>query len=748
MSFSRVVEIKSVFPSPLGGAVFKGIPVGRFRKKSFRAPRHVVSRIPAEGEFWKIEGQILEDPKYGDVVIVTNAFLHELPSFNYVGKLLQNHPAFRGFHFGKAKVKKLVDASGKYALVDILNKSDVNALIDAGLSEPIAIRVCDAWGRLKDETEVATFLHEHKLDSTLAKKIVRLCKHDTIKRLKRNPFALIALSNANRRNLLTIARVGEKLGISLEDERVQIGAVEYAMYKELDTGNTVIHLPKALRRIADALSTIRSPVSPEDAVRSALAAKAVCIYERDGEKYLQAIAVAYIEQYVEERLFQIHNTQIPQSLFSFDSASLKKRIAAYNAKQLASGGFSLNKEQNEAVQMALQNRVSVLSGYGGTGKTTVLRAVVRLARESLIPVFVCALAGKAANRASQSVGEEASTIHSYIHRINNDRNIEEELNSDPLIIVDESSMIDMSLICTLLKALEGKNVRLLLVGDTAQLPPIGFGLFYHKLVKSDVPQTQLVQVHRQADGSPLHDAAMSIRNRQTHELPKYEGQEEGIYLLEPSDSPKRTAIELREQLNTMILTPYSSGRYFTSTEMLNPVVQSVVNNQDDSRLKLKLGAHTLQIGDPVIVTKNVGQLGLFNGMTGVITDITVEGETLCTVLFEGSDSQTTLSRDQAWDLGLQLAYVITIHKSQGSEYEVCAIILGGSMIENSALYTAITRTQRLCIVIGTQEMYDSALSRPPRYETVECGFSPSFHSERGQALEKPVEKSTAPEVLD
>jgi len=226
----------------------------------------------------------------------------------------------------------------------------------------------------------------------------------------------------------------------------------------------------------------------------------------------------------------------------------------------------------------------------------------------------------------------------------------------------------------------------------------------------------------------LHDATMSIRNKLAHQLPEYKGQDEGIYLLEPSDNAKITAIELRKELNTMILTPYSAGRYFTSTEALNPVIQATVNDQDDSKLKLKLGAHTLQIGDPVIVTRNVGHLNLFNGMTGVVTDITIEGETLCTLLFEGSDSQNTLSRDQAWELGLQLAYVITIHKSQGSEYEVCAIILGGPMIENSALYTAITRTKKLCIVIGTQDMYDQALARPPRYETVECGFSPEFKS--------------------
>jgi exodeoxyribonuclease V alpha subunit len=728
MSFSGVVEIKSVFPSPYGGAVFKGIPVGTFKRVSFRASRSTVSRIPAAGEFWKVDGEILETSEYGKVIIVTSAFLHELPSFNYVGNLLKNHPAFRGFHFGKAKVQKLIYAAGKYALVEILNKSDVNALIDAGLSQSIAERVCAAWSRLKEETEVATFLHEHGLDSALAKKIIRLCKYDTVKRLKRNPFALIALSNATRKNLLTVRRVSEKLGISSDDERVLIGAVEFAMYQELDGGNTIVKVSKVKKRVDETLNSLKSKTSADTAIQAALAAKAICVFEKGDEIYLQIIAVAYIEQYVEDRLKTFYQTPVTQNLFSRGTKSLTERIGEYNAEQVSQDSFALNKEQNHAVEMALQNRVSLLSGFGGTGKTTVLRAIVKLAREQLISVFVCALAGKAANRASQSVGEGASTIHSLIHRIRNDKNIEEELNSDPLIIVDEASMIDMSLICTLLKALEGKKVRFLFVGDTAQLPPIGFGLFYHKLVNSDVPQTRLIQAQRTADGSPLHDAAMSVRNGEKRQLPAYEGQDEGIFLLEPSENPKRTAIDLRSVLNCMILTPYSSGKYFTSTETLNPVMQKVVNEQADSKLKLKLGAHTLQTGDPVIVTKNVARLGLFNGMTGLVTEITIDGETLCTVMFEGTDSQTTLNRDQAWELGLQLAYVITIHKSQGSEYEICAIILGSPMIENSALYTAITRTKKLCIIIGTQEMYEKALARPPRYETVECGFSPIFTS--------------------
>src|SRR5690606_12155698 len=142
---------------------------------------------------------------------------------------------------------------------------------------------------------------------------------------------------------------------------------------------------------------------------------------------------------------------------------------------------------------------------------------------------------------------------SLIHKIRNDRTIQSELDLDPLIIIDEASMIDMSLICNLLRTLEGKNFRMLLVGDTAQLPPIGFGLFYHKLVNSDAPQTKLTQVHRQADGSPLHEAAMAIRAKTSHNLLMYEGQAEGIYLLDSGDNAKESVVKLRSDINCMVL---------------------------------------------------------------------------------------------------------------------------------------------------------------------------------------------------
>jgi len=124
VSFSEIVEVTNTFPSPLGGAIFKALPIGKRVAMSFRAPYWTISRAPVAGEFWKVEGHVEQSKEYGDVVLVENAFLNELPGFNYIGRLLKNHPAFRGYYFGPSKVDKLLSNIGDYALVDLLNKGN------------------------------------------------------------------------------------------------------------------------------------------------------------------------------------------------------------------------------------------------------------------------------------------------------------------------------------------------------------------------------------------------------------------------------------------------------------------------------------------------------------------------------------------------------------------------------------------------------------------------------------------------
>lgn len=718
MNLDNLVEITSVFPSPLGGAVFKGIRVGERLAISFRASYKVILKIPKPGEFWRIHGNEIQTKEYGTVVIVDSAHVTNMPSTRYIGNLLIKHPSFRGISLGKAKVEKLLNAIGDYALVDLLNKENYIAIADAGVNVEIVKQICKAWSELKEETALAEFLAEHNLDSALAAKITRLVRYNVLERIKSNPYALISLSKATVGNLRTIATVAKNLAILGDDARASVGLVEFALYEQLARGHTMIEVDALKQRVSTLKKITHSSVASEQIILAALKQKAACVYTDHGVTYIQPIGAACIEHNVEKAILALIKAP-SQLLLSFD---LNSKIDAYNSTLEQFHGYRLTKQQCDAVAMALNNRVSLLSGFGGTGKTTTLKAIVELAESQGTTVYVCALAGKAANRARQAIDKDTYTIHNLktliqqgSKRIN--------VDADPLIIIDEASMIDIALANAFLAVFKGRPFKLLLVGDTAQLPPIGFGLFWHVLVNANIPKTHLNIVHRVVEDSPLHKVAMAVRNGDKHLLPIFVGQAKGIYLMHKGVDLAETVAQLRKQMDAVVLTAYASERYDSSTRRINKFLQERLNSSQSTKLSMDLGFVQIRVGDPVMVTVNDYAFNLFNGMTGVTTDIFIDenDEVACTVAFEDIEEPVTLTQTSCWELGLDLAYALTIHKSQGSEYDSCIVCLSKAM-ERSALYTAITRTKGLCIIIGTQEQFDEAILRKPIYETLLCGF--------------------------
>ena len=718
MNLENLVEITSVFPSPLGGAVFKGIRIGERSAISFRASYKVILKTPKPGEFWRIHGKEIQTKEYGTVVIVDSAHVTNMPSVRYIGNLLIKHPAFRGISLGKAKVTKLLDAIGDYALVDLLNKENYLAIADAGVNVEIVKQICKAWSQLKDETALAEFFAEHNLDSALAAKVTRLVRYNVLERIKSNPFALISLSKATLQNLRTITAVAESIGFTGDNDKACVGLVEFALYEQLARGHTMVEIESLKQRLSTLKKITHSTATPEQIVITALKQKAACVYAENGVTYIQPIGAACIEHNVEKAIFSLINAPA-QLLLPFD---LHNRIEVYNEKMARFHGYRLTNQQCNAVAMALNSRVSLLSGYGGTGKTTTLKAIVELAEAQGTAVYVCALAGKAANRARQAINRDTFTIHNLKTLIqrNTDRI---NVDSDPLIIIDEASMIDISLANAFISAFKGRPFKLLLVGDTAQLPPIGFGLFWHVLVNANIPKTHLNIVHRVVEDSPLHKVAMAVRNGEMCFLPLYERQEKGVYLLPKGDDLAETVSKLRKQMDAVVLTAYASERFDSSTRRINKFLQERLNALQASKLSMDLGFVQIRIKDPVMVTVNAYEFDLFNGMTGVVKDIFINDneEIACVVAFEDREEPITLTQTNAWEIGLDLAYALTIHKSQGSEYESCIVCLSKAM-ERSALYTAITRTRGLCIVIGTQEQFNEAIQRTPTYETLLCGF--------------------------
>jgi len=730
MTFSSIVEVTSVFPGPFGGCIFWGRATGNKRSSPFKIKYNVGNRNPCVGERWQVQGQIRPYDQYTKQVVVHSAKFLGLPHDDYIARFLGVHPKFRGFGFGPEAAIKLVTDIGVEELVKLLNNGDWKTIADARISESKAQRICEEWHDLKEETELIIFLSENKLDADFARQITRLCKFDTVARLKRNPYALVALSNSKPKTFMTIAAVAKAQEINSDDERALIGCVEFALYQELKSGHTITELGMATEYIKTCLDMICSEKSPEIAIKVALAAKAICILEEDGTIYLQPISLAYIEQSVEKSLTSLHKTPIQDDLLA-TLGQLPARIEQYSIEHKYIHGWGLVAKQCEAVEMALTNRVSLLSGYGGTGKTAALKAIYDLATEMGTVVHVAALAGKAANRAKQSIGaenEKVSTIHTMIKLIEQGSALALDISADPLLIIDESSMVDISLICKLIKLFQGNPFRLLLVGDSAQLPPIGFGLFWHKLVESNAPHTRLTEVHRMLAGSPLHECAMKIRNGQTHDLPLYQGEGEGVYLMTNVTDYASAIVKLRNTFDyCMVLTSYASKRFKSSTQTLNTKVQAIVNPEEKGEFLMRYGTISLQKGDPVLATKNSHSLSIFNGMTGVIESIEADsGKVNCHVKFDDDFGISILSQEDCYEIGLQLAYLITIHKSQGSEYDNCAILMDSPFLERSGIYTALTRTKKLCVLIGTNEQYNNAIRRAPSYESIRSGFAPVF----------------------
>lgn len=375
--------------------------------------------------------------------------------------------------------------------------------------------------------------------------------------------------------------------------------------------------------------------------------------------------------------------------------------------------------------MALTSRISTLTGFGGTGKTTVLKAIVDIASEYR-PVHVLALSGKAKERAKEAIDRDTHTIHSFLIKISTESS---GLNSggDPLVVIDEASMVDIALMLKLLNAFAKKELSLLLVGDTGQLSPVGYGIFFHALAKSKaIPSTHLTKVHRTVGDSDLQKTAMQIRSGQLSALPIWNGERDGVYLI-----PCTTTKDLLGHLtrikqiipDAQILTPHMSDRMPDSGHKINNHLQSVLQHTDETP-GIKLGKYWLRVNDPVIVTQNSYEHNLFNGNTGVMSGtIVIDGESAG--IFNINGLEVVLSRMELFLLGVKLAYAISIHKAQGSEYQTSIIcsLSQSEFVERSMLYTGISRSKRLALILSTQTLVQEGVARPNRSDTLCVGFS-------------------------
>lgn len=716
---SNVMQVNSVKPGSFGGAIFSGRIVGEDRVYTCKASYKLITRLPQPGECWQFTGLIVGNDQFRDFVLVDSCHIVNLPVAAYVERLLIKHPAFRGLSFGKAKVLKLIKAFGAESLAQKLTAGRTSHLAEV-INPTLAQHVVDAWATLQNEISTIEFLMTHQFDPGLAKSILKVCQTDTVERLKRNPYSLVAFHGIHPNLWKTVDATASKLGIALDDPRRLTGIVEHLLYTRLDQGHTACPIEQLKHELKQKLP---SPDLANFAIYCALDRRAVCVKKLAGITLLQPLGAALVESQLEQR---VRDLLAAQNSPRHDSVQeLKQAIENYSSRSEPNSGYALTQEQKSAVLIALTNRISTLTGFGGTGKTTVLKAIVDLS-SAYRPVHVLALSGKAKERVKEAILRETSTIHTFLIQLGS-KNSDINNEGDPLVIIDEASMVDIALMLKLLNAFAKKKLSLLLVGDTGQLSPVGYGLFFHVLAKSKtIPSSHLTKVHRTIADSDLQKTAMQVRSGQLNTLPAWKGEREGVFLIHCTNT-QDLLIQLAKIKQLIpagqILTPHMSERMPDSGHKINNHLQRSLQQTDDAQ-GICMGKYWLRVHDPVIVTQNSYEHNLFNGTTGIMTGlIAMDGEIAGVFTFNGIE--ITLSRMDLFMLGMKLAYAISIHKSQGSEYETSVIctLTHSEFVERSMLYTGISRSKRLVLILSTQEIVQQGVSRTNRSDTLCVGFS-------------------------
>ncbi|MBR6667286.1 MAG: ATP-dependent RecD-like DNA helicase [Clostridia bacterium] len=583
-------------------------------------------------------------------------------------------------------------------------------------------QIAEAYREQEGARTAMVFLQTYGIPATLSIKISKLYGDRTPAIIKENPYRLC--EDIDGVGFLTADRIGTSLGVPPDSEGRICAALKYIL-KEAAASQGHIFLPRGelLSRAAQLLRV--EPALAEHHLLRMTMVRELIQSGSDGEERVYLPAFDSAEREVALRLCEL------MTAYGTDSAAgADKEIDRFQKKH----GITFSARQREAILTACREGVLVITGGPGTGKTTIINCIISLlSREG--EVVLCAPTGRAAKRMTEATGVEAKTIHRLLEYGGDEgmfaRNQENPIEAD-VVIVDEVSMVDLMLMRSLLRAIE-PGTRLILVGDADQLPSVGAGNVLGDVLESGViPKCMLTDIFRQGETSrivvnahrinhgemPLlnekgtdffferkqgfYDAAQTIVSLVTQRLPKF-------LKYDPTEYAEMAV------RNIQVLAPAKKGE--CGVIALNQMLQSALNPPAKDKPSLQYGETIFRLGDKVMQTKNDYQLewrrltstgwedgqGVFNGDVGFIVDVDPEEHCL-TVRFDEEKEAVYAS---AQFENLDLAYCLSVHKSQGSEFPVVVMpVVGGPpmLLTRNLFYTALTRARSLVVLVGREEV--------------------------------------------
>jgi exodeoxyribonuclease V alpha subunit len=674
----------------------------------------------AEGEEIKVAGAWKRHPRYGLQFQVDHWQKIDPATLEGIEKYLGSG-LIKGI--GPSYAKRLVAAFGLDTL-RVLSDEPLRVLEIDGIGEVRARRIMQAWQEQRGMQDVMVFLQGHGIGASLALRIYRVFGSDTIARIRENPYVLAR--EVHGIGFLLADRIAGHIGLRGDFPlRVQAG-VQHVSREFADRGHCFVPLP-VLKQNAAALLNVE-----EDAVEAAidkLTANGAFVREETPEGNGGRIYLAelyHAERRVAESLHGLLATASTLQRASLAGAWNDSKTSTRGVIDLASpelfgpATIALDEAQLQATRRALQEKVLVITGGPGTGKTTLLTALLTILRRARVTFALAAPTGRAAKRITESAGEEAMTLHRLLE-YNPREGVFQRGEDRPLevdfVIVDETSMVDLTLMDNLLRAINPHS-HLVLVGDVDQLPSVGPGSVLRDLIDSGViPTVALRRIFRQGRDSLIVVNAHRILQGQTLVLGEDGDTRDFVMLARESeeeilDTVKellRAEIPQALQLNAaeipqmiQVLTPMHRG--LLGTINLNREMQSLLNPSTDS---LEHGATTLRLGDKVMQLRNNYDKGVFNGDLGRIVGIDREERN---IKVDFLDKVVGYESDELDEISL--AYATSVHKSQGSEYPAVIIPLHTAhylMLHRSILYTAVTRGKKLVVLVGSRKALAMAI---------------------------------------
>jgi len=657
---------------------------------------------PVPGETLKIRGEWVRHPKYGEQFKVLQYKTAVPASVHGIQKYLGSG-LIKGI--GPVMAKRIVSRFGVKTL-ELIEKDIGKLSLVEGIGEKRIRMIKKAWDEQKEIRDVMLFLQSHGVSSGFATKIFKQYGDRSIEIVRQNPYRLA--TDIFGIGFLSADRIAEKLGFAKDCQIRAEAGILYVLQQLAEDGHVFYPYERLLEKSQEILQVDREAISR---ACDAIAVEKKITFEdlnRGLAEVKQDHKAVYLPQFhaaetgIAAMMTRLLNS--PKAIRQVDS----DKAIAWVQRQLS---ITLARNQTEAVRSAMANKVMVITGGPGTGKTTIINAILKIFAELHIKIKLAAPTGRAAKRMTEATGREAKTIHRMLEyspqKGGFQRNEKGPLEAD-LVIIDEASMVDTVLMYHLLRALP-PGTTFILVGDVDQLPSVGAGDVLRDIIASGaVPVVELNEIFRQARESAIVVSAHRINQGLLPSLSP-ESPKDDFYFIE-QEEPKEVLRIILELVKTRIprrfglqalddiqvLTPMHKGTL--GAENLNIELQGALNPGEEGIVR---GNRSLRVNDKVMQIKNNYDKDVFNGDIGRIDRIDLESQVV-TVAFEGWKVPYDFSELDE----IVLAYAVSVHKSQGSEYPAVVIPVHTQhylLLQRNLIYTAVTRGKRLVVMVGTKK---------------------------------------------